>query len=542
MADQQKSRFRDPGLIAGIVVLLALFFSGLQIPSLVGLGAFFALQLLMRKQAAALHEELPEGLYGIGLCLSVVLPCCLCYWLLTHGAGVLLAEDLLSHAFDSLAEGLLAGTAQVDPDAIRWEASVYEGRSYMYFGPFPALLRIPLNLVAGAHAGHWSRLSCFLASTIGLVSFAHLCASMLIKNRDLDADETRHFLITSVLGFGLASPLVFLSFAASIYHESMLWGLAGSLAFMALLLPRLDSPEALRDALPGLATVAGATLLSRATFGGPLYVILFLATAWLLIEASRVSSQELIAEARLCIIYLLPAVFLLVFQLWYNYDRYGSIFTFVQYDWMGFMARDPEAMSILQEKGKFNLQRVLPAMSNYFGVKREFFSSEFPWFRIVPPHYPDLDLYPRLFQSYLISLSVSASWLVLGAGFGLLHLLRGRRSPLTRWCALAFFAQFLLVSSYYIMEERYAVDLLPFMIFGYMIFLTDVAGRGLLAGRSKDVVSVLIFFVAMSGIITSTSTLSAIPVSGPGLPNAYKAEWGERFRAINASVNSLRGD
>jgi hypothetical protein len=542
VANQKTTWLRDPWTIAGGAALLSLLFFGLHLPLLVAGLASAALWHGIGRQQASLREEAPRDLFSIATWAAIALPACLYFLFLTHGSGVLLADDLLSGAFDSLAQGLLAGSSEVDPKAIGWEAFEVDGRSHMYFGLFPALLRIPLQPLAAEHAGHWARLSCFIAAVIALTSFAHLCASMLIRNRGLAEDDRRFFLTTAMLGFGFASPLVFLNYTASIYHESMLWGFAGSLAFTALLLPRIDSPEALRSALAPLATIAGATLLARVTFGGPLYLILLFVAVWLLREASRVSRRELVEEAQRSFVHLLPAAVLLLVQLWYNHDRFGSIFIFVQYDLMDFMRNDAEAMAILADKGKFNLERLAPAMSNYFGLKPEFIAQQFPWFRIAPPSYPDAGLYPRLFDSYLISLTLSASWLVLGAGGGLAMLVRGRRSPLTALCALAFFSQFLLISAYYILEERYAVDLLPFLIFCFAILLSEIASRGWLVGRAKDVVTVLIFTVAVSSIVTTMSTLSAIPVSGPGLPNAYKVEWGERFNAINARVSALRGN
>ena len=41
---------------------------------------------------------------------------------------------------------------------IRWEAMQIDGRTYMYFGLWPALLRIPLNWLAPEKALNWARL------------------------------------------------------------------------------------------------------------------------------------------------------------------------------------------------------------------------------------------------------------------------------------------------------------------------------------------------------------------------------------------------
>jgi len=42
------------------------------------------------------------------------------------------------------------------------------------------------------------------------------------------------------------------------------------------------------------------------------------------------------------------------------------------------------------------------------------------------------------------------------------------------------------------------------------------------------------FAVAVSGVVTVSSTLSAIALAGPAHPPSYKAEWQARFEAIDA--------
>ena len=51
---------------------------------------------------------------------------------------------------------------------------IVNGKVRMYFGPFPALLRIPLNFIYPAGHGKWSRISGFCAGVIALFAFAGL--------------------------------------------------------------------------------------------------------------------------------------------------------------------------------------------------------------------------------------------------------------------------------------------------------------------------------------------------------------------------------
>src|SRR6266508_39461 len=75
----------------------------------------------------------------------------------TTGGGQILVNEVLSEAYDSQAEHFLRGDVGVDGGAIRHEVMVVDGKARMYFGPFPALLRIPLNHVYPSGRGHWSR-------------------------------------------------------------------------------------------------------------------------------------------------------------------------------------------------------------------------------------------------------------------------------------------------------------------------------------------------------------------------------------------------
>ncbi|MDP6979279.1 MAG: hypothetical protein QF570_11860 [Myxococcota bacterium] len=460
-----------------------------------------------------------------GLAIATfVLIAALHFLLLTRGTGDILGPEMLSGSFDSLAQSFLRGSAEVDPDAIRWEAFVVDGRAYMYFGPWPALLRLPLVLIAPGLAGEWARLSCFVASLLCLAAFGTLVRAMLAKNPYLEAEHRSFLLVTSLVGFGVASPLLFLMNAASIYHESIVWALAGSLCFSAIAVPRLGRVEALESKLLLLSFIAGATLLARVTYAGPLYLVL-------LFIGFRAMKNG--TGAPRIVMLLLPAGVMLLFQLWYNAARFGSPLTFVDYSLMGFMRADPTTLEVLDRTGDFSLTRVFVALGNYFVPGSGQVSGAFPWFRLAPPAYPDAGLYPRIFTSWVMPLSLIASWLVLAGSMGLGLLLHDRTQRFAQACFFAFGLQALLVCAYYIMELRYEIDLLPLFVLGFAVFVARLGAPGVLVSRVQDVLTALLFTVALSAIVATSTTLSAIPVGGPAHPKAYKALWQDKFDAIN---------
>jgi hypothetical protein len=399
----------------------------------------------------------------------------------------------------------------------------------MYFGPWPALLRLPLHVLAPSWSGFWSRTSCLLASFLALAGFAWLASSALARNSRMGSGHKRALLIVSLLGFGLGSPLAFLSYTGSIYHESIVWAFAASVWGIAFLWRLLDARLLDADSLPlaplcGLSVAAGVALLSRVTFGAPLLVVLGLVCGDALLRAARAGRIGALLPRLL--LPLLPAAAMLAIQLWYNAARFGSPFAFVRYEYLAYLVDDAASWEIFQRTGPFELQRLLSGFANYFGLSASVFSAEFPWIRLAAPAYPDAPLYPQVFSSYLISLWWVSSWLVLGALAGLSSLFGRAGSLLARACAAAFALELLGVAAFLVLEQRYTTDFLPFLLLAYAFFLRHARG-------SRIALAGLVAAVTLSCVATVLSTLSAIPLSGPGLPAAYKAMWEERFRSVD---------
>jgi hypothetical protein len=147
----------------------------------------------------------------------------------TTGGRQVFVREMLGDAYDSQAEHFLHGDVNVDGDAIRHEVMVVNGQSRMYYGPFPALLRIPLNFVYHAGRGNWSRLSGLCAGIIVVAAFAALLADSL-RTSTLSARNQAWFGSVCVAGIGFASPLLLLLGNLSIYNEAVIWGFAGSVA------------------------------------------------------------------------------------------------------------------------------------------------------------------------------------------------------------------------------------------------------------------------------------------------------------------------
>src|SRR5437773_6247645 len=244
-------------------------------------------------------------------------------WLFTTTGGrQIFVKEVLGGAYDSQAEHFLRGDVDVEVEAIRHEAMIVNDKVRMYFGPFPAFLRIPLNFIYPPGHGKWSRISGFCAGVIALSAFAGLMRTALCSSPL--SSRARNWLGNScVIGFAFGSPLLLLLGNLSIYDEAIIWGLALSLgAIFFAFRSRQAKGSALTGALLGFSFCAGGALLSRVTFGAPFICIApFLALG--LPRENRVTNLTTL---------VLPLGAALTFFIWLSYAKFGSL-TGVNFDY-----------------------------------------------------------------------------------------------------------------------------------------------------------------------------------------------------------------
>lgn len=158
------------------------------------------------------------NLLPVTLILSVIL------WLFTTTGGRdIFIKEVLGDAYDSQAEHFLRGDVGVDSAAIGHETMNVNGKVQMYFGPFPAFLRIPLNFIYSAGRGKWSRFSGFCAGVIALFAFAGLVRTAL-RSSPLSSRARSWIGNACMIGFAFGSPLLLLLSNLSIYDEAIIWG------------------------------------------------------------------------------------------------------------------------------------------------------------------------------------------------------------------------------------------------------------------------------------------------------------------------------
>ncbi len=387
------------------------------------------------------------------LALSVVL------WIVaTSGGTHLFVKEVLGDAFDSQAEHFFHGDAGIDLEAIRPEAMIVNGKIRTYFGPFPAFVRMPLNLLYAPGRGMWSRFSGFCAGLLALWSFAGLLGDSL-RLAPLSSTARNWIGNACLLGFVLATPLLFLIGSLSIFNEADIWALAWSIsAIFFAARARHSDGRRLTLALFGFGFSAAAALLSRVTFGLPLLLV----GTILGFQVRRAGWPSLVALAA-------PLFAGLAFHLLLSYARFGN-FAGISYE----SYINGVHVEFVRRHGMFDLARVPYSFAEYFSLRPPVFRAHAPFFQVVRHFLP----YPGLFslpntESY-VSLTWSAGWLVFGAVFGIGNLFSSKRSDwFQRAVAAAVFVQFILILCHFTLAQRYMTELLPFLIFSFAIFLRN---------------------------------------------------------------------
>ncbi len=255
---------------------------------------------------------------------------------------------LLGQAFNSMAEHLMAGRFDLDPDAIGGEAFEVGDRTVSYFGIFCALLRLPLlPFPALAHLDI-TRLSCLFAVCLG--GWFQLRAVLLVRDTS-PAGPRRDWLTAALIVCILLGGQQIQFLRASIYQEIVDWANALAMGFVFLATRGLIKGFSV-GTLTGMAVFAGLALLDRVSFGVGLYAAL---------------SGVLLLRWRLA---LLPALTLLVFAVAVgivNYGRWGDPSVFADFTKYALnQDQTPERLDHLSAYGAFNWRRIGFGLRYYF--------------------------------------------------------------------------------------------------------------------------------------------------------------------------------
>ena len=197
------------------------------------------------------------------------------------------ASGVNANFFELQARALFHGHLDVPPGSLGIEAFVVDGRHYMYFGPFPALLRMPILLLTDRLDGRLTALSML----VGWFVLAAALTLLVRRVRDLlrgDAPVGRF----EAIGLGAViatitggSTVVYLASQPWVYHEVYIWSTALTVATVASLIAAWDDSSGRRVAITG--ALALAVMLTRSTAGWAMALAVVATGVWFLAGRRR---------------------------------------------------------------------------------------------------------------------------------------------------------------------------------------------------------------------------------------------------------------
>jgi hypothetical protein len=210
-----------------------------------------------------------------------------------------------------------------------------------------------------------------------------------------------------------------------------------------------------------------------------------------------------------------PLVAALIFYIWVSYARFGNV-TGVHFDYY----IDPVHSEFVHKFGVFSPRRLPYSFADYFSLRFPFLQREPPYLAANRHSYYYPSLFSNDFSEVYVPLTWCSGWLVFGAIMGITCLVRRHGGAVfERGAAVALFAQFLCILSYFSLAQRYTADLCPFLIFCLIIFL----GSGSVAlFRSRHV---MIGLIVLSVVVNSLATVSWLVDADMNVPIETRAKW-----------------
>jgi hypothetical protein len=292
-------------------------------------------------------------LVGIGLALAAYY-----VFLLTHGTFRLVGKERGWRIFPALWASLREGRFDVAEPDVHGEGFIRDGKTYSYYGLFPAVLRGFASLFARLDQGGVSQALCALAATLTALSPVVALGRLGL----LRGWSAVLFCVCVAVG----SPLITAMALADVYDEAILWGCAWAAVGCAAFVVWVESERngARSDAaLLLLAGAFGLALHSRPTSGLCVAFELLGALGWLAWRRRKGLSENTPRAVAAAIGLALTFVAL---QGYVNQQRWGNPFEFRPMELHEQFLNNTRGQ-VAAYYGRFRLDR-LPASACYYFV------------------------------------------------------------------------------------------------------------------------------------------------------------------------------
>lgn len=368
--------------------------------------------------------------------------------------------------YDEQARSFIRGRLAVRPEVPGPEGFLIDGKTYLYYGPFLAVVRVPLALFGDVFVGRMVRVSMLIALVVLGRWSARLARSGYALTSSVlpapccaegdDASAKASWVVPIFVGAVLFSPALFASGWISVYHETEIWALALAVIATTLLAEWASSGFTDRRLLMWGSGAVLATTMTRAPIGLGLAIavgVIGLGLVWRSNEHRRRSGRMAIAGG------LTP----LIAYAGVNLAKFGTLFS-VPGDRQLQSINDPTRAAFFETTGGsfFNLQFLPTTLAQYLRPDTIRFERLVPGIRFGPlaDNYGSLDVETVTPASSLI---VSATLLLILALVGTVWMLRHRARA---WLLLVVGATIGALPTFMIgfIANRYLIDMLPPLI------------------------------------------------------------------------------
>ncbi|GAA1769987.1 hypothetical protein GCM10009795_015160 [Nocardioides hankookensis] len=279
-----------------------------------------------------------------------------------------------SNFFDIQAEALRHGHLWVPADQLGIEAFNVRGHSYMYYGIFPALLRMPVQVVTTDFDGKLSLISMGIAWIIFAVMLAKL---FWLVRRSMGRPQELSRTEAVVAGLFLASITggSVVAFDASlpwVYHEVYLWSMAAVVGSLYWILRVAREPS--RSAIAWLFLFLAISALTRTTGGWATTIAAVGLAVWML--SGRLHPGRRRAALAVLAAALVP--FLAAVTVNYIRFRHPFLFPLESQEWTQLNSHRREALEA-NGGSLVGFQFFPSSLANYFNPAGIRFTDYFPW-------------------------------------------------------------------------------------------------------------------------------------------------------------------
>jgi len=384
--------------------------------------------------------------------------------------------------YDVQAQAFLHGRLAVPADVADIEGFLVDGKTYLYYGPALAVVRLPLALFGSWTEGRLTRLSMI----IGFVALCTVSFHLARRIRTFIGAPARAPWRPALLVAAVAcSPALALAAVPNVYNETELWAFVLILATFVSSIDLLIAPSRLAAVLAGAA--AALTVLTRVSvgLGAVAAVALCAAMLWrrerrLALTATAVAAGGVLVHVTL------------------NLVRFGTLFDLPgDRQVLTLLDADRAAWFAGNDNTFFGLGFLPTTMFHY--LRPDAFAVE----RLAPfvrfgPRAHEFGSYPLESNTPASSLTASATLLVVMAIIGAVIAIRGRHVRLLALLAGAAIAAVPTLAIGFT-ANRYLVDLLP----GFVVLAAVAAA--VFSVRRRQLALVTVAGLALWGTWVNTA-------------------------------------